>query len=1169
MSVNIVEAVKGFLSADKDVRTQCSEVLEKGEFSQIVSGLLDVIDMNDEDSSALAAVILRNRLVKEERNISKAIEQHSAEMNELKENLSNRILAYYKLCNDVTIRSQVVNCISAICGIFHGNDVWVQLFTCIEEQLGDDKERLIEGLSLIEKLSEYANVREVLLTVGVQFLSAVDVALKHDDPEIFTQAAETVAAFLEHFVQSPKFNELCAMVPTLVEVCVMKGPSLRTLVAFNYAMTNLDDIDKSISEFVSSPVPILEALHVIYANKDEDDETRGVAMRCFASVLASCNEWASDAANKDLVIQTMRNVIGVIASCIEEQWDGMKDDADPEPSENDVNGTLLDQALETINTIIQLVATPETVLESVIFEACREGQNPQNWATAYAGYQALDTFIIYVPDTAWQCRHAICQEALPFLAQVDGPVQFHQWLTLSIMTAIKDMINEVADIDPFIEDLVKVMVPFLVANLGHPVGNVRKRTAAALSAVATVTVQASHYPEVVIKKSLENMAGSVIEKLLESWSVNASFMEDVSGFDDDTSQTVLGQQAEIFAAAGHWCSLYSDKDFPARQQIIEKSIQILDLIGNMSITQDREGSAACMQTALRIATENIANQFYFNFETVVNNEMMGNVIGKLVEIIIRINGLIERDEPFYCTANWRRHLLEALGYLGASGSAFNPFIDVTLPIFLTPLEKRGGDITVCDPELSDDGGCKLVYKEHGLEQAIRVDTSVWDDQRECLWGLKLLLTSRGSEKLLLIGTSIIEALMPLYKSTTVESPIIQNVGLTLAACMGHRAAQIENGIVPPENLAEALSGLEQWITTSLDISRDKVHEVLRLKENDVVQDNLFGISHVQGPIGLVGGIFNTLFKLKEHGVEYPASFTDVVINRVFDEILVPSMKMLMENFKMADQKEEGDSLFEEIEYSPDEFLAAAEEAMCYGLQFAGDKVFHKMRQTEIDVIWVRLAAGFIDPSAKCNVDRMHALVAIAHIMAHGGRAACELYADKYADVVNTVLKADVSEELDLVADPYADNAALQCGIYGMSVLFEKCFDILTDDKKGMMLNSIQSKVFDKPESSHVQRRIVVENAIIAFIFHRLNNNDQPEAVVKYFEQFPVFADIAEIERLSQLLVKMIKAEHPWTLHASLKSYIVCQLEKTLEFEVALENPRLMSDIRSVLGGYHN
>jgi len=703
MSVNIVEAVKGFLSADKDVRTQCSEVLEKGEFSQIVSGLLDVIDMNDEDSSALAAVILRNRLVKEERNISKAIEQHSAEMNELKENLSNRILAYYKLCNDVTIRSQVVNCISAICGIFHGNDVWVQLFTCIEEQLGDDKERLIEGLSLIEKLSEYANVREVLLTVGVQFLSAVDVALKHDDPEIFTQAAETVAAFLEHFVQSPKFNELCAMVPTLVEVCVMKGPSLRTLVAFNYAMTNLDDIDKSISEFVSSPVPILEALHVIYANKDEDDETRGVAMRCFASVLASCNEWASDAANKDLVIQTMRNVIGVIASCIEEQWDGMKDDADPEPSENDVNGTLLDQALETINTIIQLVATPETVLESVIFEACREGQNPQNWATAYAGYQALDTFIIYVPDTAWQCRHAICQEALPFLAQVDGPVQFHQWLTLSIMTAIKDMINEVADIDPFIEDLVKVMVPFLVANLGHPVGNVRKRTAAALSAVATVTVQASHYPEVVIKKSLENMAGSVIEKLLESWSVNASFMEDVSGFDDDTSQTVLGQQAEIFAAAGHWCSLYSDKDFPARQQIIEKSIQILDLIGNMSITQDREGSAACMQTALRIATENIANQFYFNFETVVNNEMMGNVIGKLVEIIIRINGLIERDEPFYCTANWRRHLLEALGYLGASGSAFNPFIDVTLPIFLTPLEKRGGDITVCDPELSDDG----------------------------------------------------------------------------------------------------------------------------------------------------------------------------------------------------------------------------------------------------------------------------------------------------------------------------------------------------------------------------------------------------------------------------------------------------------------------------------
>jgi len=1166
MSTDIVEAVKGFLSSDKDVRTRCSEVLEKGEFSQVVDGLITVIEMNDADSSALAAVILRNRLVKEERNISKAIEEQNQEMGVLKEELSNRLLAYYKICNESTVRSQIVNCISAVCGIFHGNDVWVQLFTCIEEQLGDDKERLIEGLSLIEKLSEYANVREVLLNVGVQFLNAVDIALKHEDPDIYTQAAETVAAFLEHFVQNPKFNELCAMVPTLVEVCVLKGPSLRTLIAFNYALSNLDDIDKSISEFITTPVPILEALHVIYANKEEEDETRGVAMRCFASVLASCNEWATDIANEELVIQTMKNVLGVIASCIEEQWESLKDDTDPEPNENDINGSLLDQALETINTIIQLASNSETILTQVIFEACRAAQNPSTWAMAYAGYQALDTFIIYVPDTAWLRRHAICQEALPFLAQLDGPVQFHQWLTLSIMTAIKDMINEVADTDPFIEDLVIVIVPFLVANLGHPVGNVRRRTAAALSAVATVTVQASHYPEVVIKKSLEGIAGQVIEKLLESWAIKASVMDDSAGFDEDSSQMVLSQQAEIFAAAGHWCSLYSDKDFPARQQIIEKSIQILDLIGNMNITQDREGSAACMQTALRIATENIANQFYFNFDSVANNEMMGNVIGKLVEIIIKINGLIENDEPFYCTANWRRHLLEALGYLGASGSAFNPFIDVTLPIFLTPLSKAGGDVTVCDPELSDDGGCKLVYKEHGLRQAIRVDTSVWDDQRECLWGLKLLLTSRGSEKLLLIGTAIIESLMPLYKTTTVESPIIQNVGLTLAACMRHRAAQIENGIVPPENLPEALNGLEQWILSSLEISREKVHEVLRMKENDG-EEALFEISCVQGPIGLVDGIFNTLHKLKEHGIEYPDSFVDVVISRIFDEIIVPSMKMLMENFKIADAKDEDESVFEEEEYSPDEFLAAAEEAMCYGLMFAGDKVFQKMRQTEVDVIWVRLAAGFVDPEAKCNVDRMHALVAIAHMMAHGGRSACEVYADKYADVVNTVLTADVSEELDLVADPYADNAALQCGIYGMSVLFEKCFDILTVDKKGMMLNSIQMKVFDKPESSHVQRRIVVENAIIAYIFYHLNNNDQHEVVTKYFEQFPVFADIAETERLSQLLVKLIKAEHSWTQHASLKGHIIRQLEKTLEFEVALENPRLMNDIKVVLGSF--
>merc|ERR1711874_488770 len=104
---------------------------------------------------------------------------------------------------------------------------------------------------------------------------------------------------------------------------------------------------------------------------------------------------------------------------------------------------------------------------------------------------------------------------------------------------------------------------------------------------------------------------------------------------------------------------------------------------------------------------------------------------------------------------------------------------------------------------------------------------------------------------------------------------------------------------------------------------------------------------------------------------------------------------------------------------------------------------------------------------------------------------------------------------------------------------------LTPEDVELLLKALITCCFEHPEATNVQRRNILENGLMGFIFHELHNGSPAESVLKYMEKLPIYADTEEMERISELFVSLIETNHVWTTDSKLRTIMNAQFKKTL------------------------
>jgi len=464
----------------------------------------------------------------------------------------------------------------------------------------------------------------------------------------------------------------------------------------------------------------------------------------------------------------------------------------------------------------------------------------------------------------------------------------------------------------------------------------------------------------------------------------------------------------------------------------------------------------------------------------------------------------------------------------------------------------------------DDTTTKVVYKKHGEEQVLKVNISLWEDQTQCYWGLRSLLNASGSQKMLTVGDTILTNLIPIYEKMVIEigSPLMSSLCATIGACMRHMSVQVVTGVRP--NTQEVLADFYQKATLLLGPAYKQLQdEGEKHQKDEDAEDLMFG-NALRGPMDLLDSIFRALFNFKESGLILPDNQLTELIGNAFEKVIVPGVH-LWKQYRTSSWRAElpiidelGDIFFEE------EFILELSNLLQNMLKCSGDTVFALMRSCQVDLIFPERVA---DDTIEMH-DKMNSVTTIAGMLNYGGEAATAAYAKLFVPVVSSICKADFSKEIEAASDPHEDIPIRSAATYGISVLFDKSFNVLSDAEKTELLGALQFAAIDHKDAKHVQRRNVLENAIIAYVYFHFNKGDTAEVVAKYFEALPVHADIEDMERLTDFFLRLMKENHPWTASPLLQPYIASQIRKCHEFRSEMDNPRLCREVQEALSTFN-
>eukprot|EP00915_Cephaloidophora_sp_WS-2016_P006328 GHVH01008354.1.p1 GENE.GHVH01008354.1~~GHVH01008354.1.p1 ORF type:complete len:1164 (-),score=207.37 GHVH01008354.1:38-3529(-) len=1146
----VVQAVDGFLSADKNVRDQCAELLEKGYLNEVLDGLLCVMEGEDLDKAQLAAVLLRKRIVKDEEKVVAVRKEKPEEAELMKNALSSRTLAVYKTQANHDYRLHLINCLTAICGIFHREAIWKELLEVVQVQLNEDEDRLIEALAIIEKLAEYDAVRDVLVTVGVEFLGATHLALQHENARIHSQAVRTVSSFLTYFSGSEKYEDFCKLIPTLVDVCCIRTPSEENLTVLTEVLATMGESGVDFESHIESPVPIIRALHQIYGNDEEDESRRALAMTAFAHVVALLGEWCQSEDTVPIIYETLQNVLDVISHSISRQWEEAKDDSqDPCPSEDLSYGPILSRSIEAIEVLYEIATAPmcEKYLE-ILFSFTKDWENDQSWPRCYAGYIGLEHFIDCEVFVLRKFRRSIWDSSFKFWAETDRLLPVHPWVFIASQDCQKSLVNELLEQDPYLSEMTCRLVPFCIANALHPSGHVRSRVASTLASVATNILGFDWYPKYLMKESVKPFAEHVVTIMMQAWNLHVPEINDMSQFVAfiESKQELLEQQSEIFNCASQWTVLFSELRLPAQELVMATSLSVIRHVGNLQLHGKNEGAAKCIQVCLQSATNAIAIQFENNPELMRVEPTIPGVIDTLVSVIVRIHSLIEDGSPFYCSAVWRQILLESLGRLAVSGGMLEPYLEQALSIFISPMKKESNFEIVDDFAASgqdeNDECFGMTFVEHGVEKRLKLDTSIWDDQSECLWGLKALLTSYGAENFSTLGNVVQELCLDFFNTNYASHPVTPICYFAISASLFHYGTRVLMGTLPvnEETKAEFL----QNCLLLLDVSEKQFKEI----DEDAEDDTGDAFKFVDGPLELCFRIFQSMARMIEGGMVFSQEETSALVDQALQKAVIPACKTASAYAETSGVDEEADrdisSFFTDLESTCHACLVATREIG-----------FAVMKQYEIDVMWgVRLA----DEEAEV-IQQTAALLTICHFISYGGEMARNQYVSQFPPVVRAMCLTDCSKMINARDDPHEDVALRQSATFAISVLFEHCWDQLTEDVRAELLAALKTAGFEHPLATDPQRRCIVECCFMGIFWYHYQKGSAAEEMAPYFDLLPIYADGDEVERLCSKMISMMNNNHQWVQDGNFRARVTAQIKKGAEMskEFVSHKSRLM------------